>query len=324
MTPSAIIRKRTLELLKQAPDENVRISKIKEYLEETEPQLGYTQAMLSGALRDLVALSDGRITNPSRSYYRYLSDVKRGQMRQVLVQAMKDLEAVGYGNILTLSEQEIASLKHLPGLIDLVKLGISSLDGEPYGDNETVQLTLRLDKKRDTIEQIDFEFVLATPEPPVTPAPELEPADEPAFPDVEEERRVKIGKYVHYHNAEWRIIDVVWDAIQADTFYKLRCTDSPEGFHNEGEERYVHRDHVHHEVVPVPKPTPDPAANPEMERAIEKYIGKTLHFRGVDYPVLEVNWHQKYEHPCVVLGKPDGGKMTLSTNKIKHFTIKGE
>lgn len=120
--PSAapVIKEWALAILKRYKDTSVPLKLIKELIIE-ETGFKFSPGSYSGAMRDLVDESRGRIINTDRGYYMYVSNTKGYAINAILDETIKKLDNLAYDNILSLTEEDKKTIEEIPGIIEKIK-----------------------------------------------------------------------------------------------------------------------------------------------------------------------------------------------------------
>lgn len=110
---SPVIKKFVYDLLSSNPDRPIQLKQIKAYVEE-ETEKVYTHGSFSGAMRDLIEETNGRIVNVERGYYVYLQNFKKIQLLTAFDDFFEKLDMIATDNILELTDEDISTIRQIP------------------------------------------------------------------------------------------------------------------------------------------------------------------------------------------------------------------
>ncbi|WP_214704566.1 MULTISPECIES: hypothetical protein [unclassified Exiguobacterium] len=119
---SPIIKKLTERYLQTRPDEPVSLREIKEYVFRKTGE-HFSPGSFSGAIRDLVEESNGKIANIDRGFYMYVGDVKVREINEAIDKLIERLDEIAFVNILKASNQDIKAIREIPN----IQQGLKSL-----------------------------------------------------------------------------------------------------------------------------------------------------------------------------------------------------
>lgn len=112
---SPIIKKLTEHFLRSRPDTAISLRDIKEYVYEKTGET-FTPGSFSGAMRDLVEESNGRIANIDRGYYAYLGNVKVHEINTAIDNLIEELDQIAVVNFLKTSDQDLDTIRKIPDI----------------------------------------------------------------------------------------------------------------------------------------------------------------------------------------------------------------
>ncbi|MEX6332646.1 hypothetical protein [Staphylococcus haemolyticus] len=81
----------------------------------------FSHGMYSSAMRDLIEESNGRILNTDRGMYRYVSDVKKREINDILDRCIKELKDAGYVNYLMVDNKDLEYINKIPKIVDEIE-----------------------------------------------------------------------------------------------------------------------------------------------------------------------------------------------------------
>jgi len=110
---SPIIKDIASKILKENKDEKVPLRLIKDIVEQITGE-EYSSGAYSGAMRDLVEDSEGKIVNIERGHYIYLADAKSYEINRAIDSLIKDLNKIGIVNVLTADDEDIEAIRKIP------------------------------------------------------------------------------------------------------------------------------------------------------------------------------------------------------------------
>lgn len=117
---SPIIKEIALSILKNNKDEKVPLRFIKSSVEEVTGE-EYTPGSFSGAMRDLVEESDGRIVNIERGYYIYMGNAKSYEINTAIDKLINDLNNIAVVNLLKAEDEDIEAIRKIPYIQERLK-----------------------------------------------------------------------------------------------------------------------------------------------------------------------------------------------------------
>lgn len=115
MVAAPIIKDTVYYVLKSNPNNPIPLKVLKEYVKESSGE-EFSNGSFSGAMRDLIEETNGRILNISRGVYVYVEDLKKYQINYAIEKLIEDLDNIATDNILELTERDIASIREIPSL----------------------------------------------------------------------------------------------------------------------------------------------------------------------------------------------------------------
>ncbi|MEE1130314.1 MAG: hypothetical protein UHX00_01660 [Caryophanon sp.] len=118
---SPIIKKIVYAYLKNHSGQPISLKELKG-LVENETKKEFSNGSFSGAMRDLIEESDGRIVNVERGYYVYLKDYKVYQILSAIDEFLEELDAIAIDNILELTDQDIQTIKLIPTIKNEIEI----------------------------------------------------------------------------------------------------------------------------------------------------------------------------------------------------------
>lgn len=108
-----IIKDIVYKVLKNRADKPVALKELRNLVYEKTGR-NYSSGSYSGAMRDLIEESNGRIINIERGYYVYLRDFKHVQLKMAMDDFMKSLDLIATDNILELTDEDIKTIRKIP------------------------------------------------------------------------------------------------------------------------------------------------------------------------------------------------------------------
>lgn len=115
-----IIKEIALYILSRQEGTPVALREIREEVFER-TDMEFTPGSFSGAMRDLIEESGGRVTNVERGYYLYDSNVKRKSINAAIDQLIRNLDEIATDNILKLSNQDLDTIREIPRLQETLR-----------------------------------------------------------------------------------------------------------------------------------------------------------------------------------------------------------
>lgn len=115
MVAAPIIKDLVYYALKINPNNPIPLKILKEYVKESSGE-EFSNGSFSGAMRDLVEETNGRILNISRGVYVYVEDLKKYQINYAIEKLIEELDEIATDNILELTEKDITSIRKIPSL----------------------------------------------------------------------------------------------------------------------------------------------------------------------------------------------------------------
>lgn len=115
-----IIKNLAFEFLRDNIDKDVPLRVIREFI-YGQTRSDFSHGMYSSAMRDLVDESNGRILNTDRGMYRYVSNVKKREINDILDRCIKELEDAGYVNYLMVDEKDLEYINYIPKIADKIE-----------------------------------------------------------------------------------------------------------------------------------------------------------------------------------------------------------
>jgi|GEM_PF-6199368 len=108
-----IIKKIVSDYLKEFADQPIALKTLRSIVKDT-TEREYSNGSFSGAMRDLIEESDGRILNVERGYYVYLKNFKRLQILRAIEKFSMELDNIATDNILELTNEDIDIIRRIP------------------------------------------------------------------------------------------------------------------------------------------------------------------------------------------------------------------
>lgn len=107
------IKEVALAVLKSYKDRKVPLRFIKDEVEKATEEV-YSNGSFSGAMRDLVEESDGRIVNIERGYYIYMGNAKTYEINTAIDKLINDLNDIAVVNLLKAEDEDIEAIRKIP------------------------------------------------------------------------------------------------------------------------------------------------------------------------------------------------------------------
>lgn len=122
-----IIKQVVYNILKENKGKEVPLRYLKTCVNEMTDQ-EFSNGSFSGAMRDLVEETNGRVMNVERGIYKYVVNVKRTQINNAIDRLINELANLTIDNVLELSQDDIQTIHYIPNLIEhLQQLKVSEV-----------------------------------------------------------------------------------------------------------------------------------------------------------------------------------------------------
>ncbi|QXJ48309.1 hypothetical protein [Bacillus altitudinis] len=108
-----IIKEIALHLLKEAEGKDVALRDIKNFVIEATGKI-FSSGSYSGAMRDLIEESRGRVINSDRGLYRYESNIKKREINDAIENLIRSLDDIATDNILKISDEDLDMIRNIP------------------------------------------------------------------------------------------------------------------------------------------------------------------------------------------------------------------
>lgn len=115
-----IIKKIVFNYLKERADQPIPLKTLRAVVIKTTGK-EYSNGSFSGAMRDLIEDSDGRILNVERGYYVYLKNFKRLQILSAIEEFSEELDDIATDNILELTNEDIKVIRKIPEIKQILQ-----------------------------------------------------------------------------------------------------------------------------------------------------------------------------------------------------------
>lgn len=112
---SPVIKDIALDILKDNKDRRVPLQFIKNQVEKHTGVM-FSAGSFSGAMRDLVEESKGRVVNIERGYYIYMGNAKTYEINAAIEKLITDLNEIAVVNVLTTGDADIEAIKKIPSI----------------------------------------------------------------------------------------------------------------------------------------------------------------------------------------------------------------
>jgi len=119
-TAAPVIKDIVMSVLRDHPDQTFSLKELREIVYHA-TGVEFSNGSYSGAMRDLLEESGGRIQNIERGIYVYPTDFKTMQLIMALKSFEEDLEEIATDNILKLTEVDIEAIRKIPYLKDGIR-----------------------------------------------------------------------------------------------------------------------------------------------------------------------------------------------------------
>jgi len=110
-----IIKRIALQILTLEEGKEVPLRYIRNVVQEVTNR-NFSPGSFSGAMRDLIDESDGKVTNPERGFYRYERSIKKTQINELIEGLINDLDNVAIDNILKISDEDLEIIRRIPDI----------------------------------------------------------------------------------------------------------------------------------------------------------------------------------------------------------------
>lgn len=112
---SPVIKRIAFEILRANKGQKISLRIIRHLVEE-ETGEKFSSGSFSGAMRDLIEESRGRIVNVERGFYSYVSHAKSYEINAAIDALIDDLNEVAYVNLLEAEDEDIAAIRRIPDI----------------------------------------------------------------------------------------------------------------------------------------------------------------------------------------------------------------
>lgn len=116
-----IIKKVALDILKGNEGNDVPLRVIRHIVAEVTGK-EFSGGSFSGAMRDLVEESRGRVVNSDRGIYRYERNIKKREINDAIDNLIKELDNIATDNILKISDEDLEVIRRIPSIQDSLYL----------------------------------------------------------------------------------------------------------------------------------------------------------------------------------------------------------
>lgn len=112
---SPIIKDIASNFLKTSPEEKIPLRMIKDVVEQVTGER-FSSGAFSGAMRDLIEESHGKIINIERGYYIYMANAKTYEINKAIDDLISDLNEIAVVNVLTADDEDIKAIRKIPDI----------------------------------------------------------------------------------------------------------------------------------------------------------------------------------------------------------------
>lgn len=112
---SPIIKRIAYNLLRANKGQKISLRIIRHFVEEESGE-SFSSGSFSGAMRDLIEESKGRIVNVERGFYSYVVHAKSYEINAAIDRLIEDLTEVAYVNLLEAEDEDIDAIKKIPDI----------------------------------------------------------------------------------------------------------------------------------------------------------------------------------------------------------------
>lgn len=112
---SPIIKKIAMDFLQSNPEQKMPLRVIKDVVEQLAGE-SYSPGAFSGAMRDLIEESKGKIVNIERGYYIYMANAKTYEINKAIDDLINHLNEIAVVNVLTADDEDIQAIRKIPNI----------------------------------------------------------------------------------------------------------------------------------------------------------------------------------------------------------------
>lgn len=112
---SPIIKRIAYDVLRANKGQKISLRLIRHYVEQESGET-FSSGSFSGAMRDLIEESKGRIVNVERGFYSYVVHAKSYEINAAIDRLIQDLTEVAYVNLLEAEDEDINAIKKIPDI----------------------------------------------------------------------------------------------------------------------------------------------------------------------------------------------------------------
>lgn len=110
---SPVIKKIAWDVLRANKDQRVSLRHIREMVEIKTGER-FSSGSFSGAMRDLIEESGGKIVNVERGYYSFVGHAKTYEINSAIDKLILELEEAAYVNLLKAEDEDIEAIRAIP------------------------------------------------------------------------------------------------------------------------------------------------------------------------------------------------------------------
>lgn len=115
VSAAPIIKQIALDVLRSSEGQDVPLRFIRHAVHDITNR-EFSPGSFSGAMRDLVGESNGRVINPERGIYRYEKSIKKIQINEAIDGLIHSLNEIAIDNILKISDEDLKMIRKIPGI----------------------------------------------------------------------------------------------------------------------------------------------------------------------------------------------------------------